>query len=255
MTSILIIQLLVNLLMTNSFHPRPAQPEAIVESRQLVVVTAKSWEAVDGELQCYERGSSGEAWRAVGELIPVAVGRNGLAWGAGLHEKAIESGPVKKEGDGKAPAGIFGLSSAFGYVAKDRAAGIKLPYTQAVATLECVDDPQSPYYNKILDRKSVNHPNWKSSEQMLRRDELYRWGVVVDHNAAREPGCGSCIFLHIWKGPGQGTAGCTAMERSKIEWLLSWLDPKKKPVLVQLPRAEFDRLGSVWKLPERIRKG
>ncbi len=230
-----------------------AQAKVLAQSRQLLVVTTKDWNAVDGQLLRYER-AAGQAWRPVGEKVPVVVGRNGLAWGRGLHGDpaglANASDPIKKEGDGRSPAGIFSLSSAFGYASREQAAKVKLPYVQATKTLECVDDSQSLNYNRVLERGSVAQPDWKSSEQMRRDDELYRWGVVVDHNAnPPQAGCGSCIFLHIWQGAGKGTAGCTAMESARIEALLSWLDPQKKPLIVQLPRAEFERFRDLWGLP------
>jgi len=222
---------------------------AIAASGQIVIVTTRDWNAVDGEMRRYERGSIDHKWKMGGEKIPIVVGRGGMAWGKGLHGDAIGDGPVKKEGDGRSPAGIFSLSSAFGYAPRQQAGEVKLPYEQAVATLECVDDPRSAHYNKVIDRAGVNNPDWKSSELMRRDDDQYRWGVVVDHNAKGEPGCGSCIFLHIWEAPGKGTAGCTAMEAAKMQDVLRWLDAKKRPVLVQLPQAEFERLRKAWGLP------
>lgn len=224
---------------------------AMTESRQLVLVTTGGWDAVDGEMKLYERDSIDDQWKAVGEKIPVVVGRNGMAWGIGLHGDAIGKGPVKQEGDGRSPAGVFDLSSAFGYAPREQAGEVKLPYVQAVATLECVDDPQSAHYNRIIDRASVENPDWKSSERMRRDDDQYQWGVVVDHNAKGEPGCGSCVFLHIWETPGKGTAGCTAMKAEKMLDVLRWLDAKKRPTLVQLPQTEFERLRKAWGLPNR----
>jgi len=221
---------------------------------QLILVTTRDWNAVGGELSRFERTAPGQAWRPVGEKTAVVVGRNGLAWGKGLHgdltRLAKPADPVKKEGDGRAPAGIFSLSSAFGYAPQAQAGNVKLPYVQATKTLECVDDPQSASYNRVLDRTSVAHPDWKSSEQMRRDDDLYRWGIVVDHNAGEpQAGCGSCIFLHIWQSAKKGTAGCTAMEPAKIEELLSWLDPQQKPLIVQLPQTEYKQLSDLWRLP------
>jgi D-alanyl-D-alanine dipeptidase len=115
--------------------------------------------------------------------------------------------------------------------------------------VECVDDASSKFYNRVLERSTVA-PDWNSSEHMLRPDGLYRWGVMIDHNA--EPvtaGVGSCIFLHIWMGPGQGTTGCTAMTQEHLEGVLAWLDPAKNPLLVQLPQAEYKKLRKQWKLP------
>lgn len=229
------------------------QAKLLAQSSQLLIVTTKDWNAVDGELLRYER-VAGQAWHLVGEKVAIVVGRNGLAWGKGLHGDvaglATASDPIKKEGDGRSPAGIFSLSSAFGYATREQAAKVKLPYVQATKTLECVDDSQSANYNRVLERGSVAQPDWNSSEQMRRDDELYRWGVVVDHNAnPPQAGCGSCIFLHLWQGAGKGTAGCTAMESARIEALLSWLDPQEKPLIVQLPRAEFEQFRKLWGLP------
>ena len=175
----------------------PAQkaPQSLTESRQLVLVVTPDWNAVDGRLWRYERGSAKEGWQQRGGGLPVVVGKKGLAWGRGLHEKQKSDGPIKKEGDGKSPAGIFRLSSAFGYAATNDAGAIKLPYTHLTGTIECVDDVKSEHYNTILDRRNINAPDWNSSEQMRLQKDYYRWGVVVDHNAAPiAKGGGSCIF-------------------------------------------------------------
>jgi L,D-peptidoglycan transpeptidase YkuD (ErfK/YbiS/YcfS/YnhG family) len=64
------------------------------------------------------------------------------------------------------------------------------------------------------------------------------------------PGNGSCIFLHIWRGPGQGTAGCTAMPEQNLKEIIHWLNSKSSAaLLVQLPRPEYDRLKPLWNLP------
>lgn len=225
----------------------------LAQSQQLILVTTKDWNAVDGELRSYERAPNGKSWQRKETAFVIAVGRNGMAWGKGLHgEPAVlsrQGDPIKKEGDGRAPAGVFNLSSAFGY-AQQQNAQVKLPYLQATAMSECVDDTRSAYYNRLVERNKIANPDWKSSEQMRRNDELYRLGVVVDHNTDKpEAGAGSCIFLHIWERAGKGTAGCTAMEPERMEKLLSWLDPKKNPVLVQLPQAAFERLRDSLGLP------
>jgi D-alanyl-D-alanine dipeptidase len=227
------------------------QPAALRESTQVLVVTTQDWNGVDGTLQMYERPQARKKWKAVGEPISIVVGKKGLGWGAGVetnYGRRATSDPVKKEGDGKSPAGIFRLSTAFGYAAKEPAAW-KMPYLNLTPTVECVDDARSKFYNRVLDRATVA-PDWSSSEQMLRADGLYRWGLVVDHNA--EPviaGSGSCIFLHIWMGPGVGTTGCTAMAQEQLEALLGRLDPARRPLLVQLPRPQYKKLRRHWKLP------
>jgi D-alanyl-D-alanine dipeptidase len=235
----------------DSIQTNSSLSESLAESRQLVLVTTSDWQVVDGEMRLYERDSIDGDWKMVGQKISVVVGRNGMAWGNGLHGGAIQEGPVKQEGDGCSPAGVFRLSSTFGYAPPDKAGDARLPYIQAIATLECVDDPQSAHYNRIVNRAGVENPDWKSSERMLRDDDQYRWGVVVDHNSECAPGCGSCVFMHIWEAPGKGTAGCSAMSSTSIERLLRWLDARKRPILVQLPQNEFERLREAWGLTMR----
>jgi D-alanyl-D-alanine dipeptidase len=235
------------------FAPAHGQePAALHASMQVLVVTTADWSAVDGVLQAYERPRAHKKWKAIGEPIAIVVGENGLGWGAGLASASDEksrtaSDPVKHEGDGKSPAGIFRLSTSFGYTA-EKEAGWKMPYVSLTPSVECVDDVSSKFYNRVLDRATVE-PDWNSSEHMLRPDELYRWGLVVDHNTDPvTPGAGSCIFLHIWTGPGQGTTGCTAMTQERLEGVLAWLDPAKNPLLVQLAQAQYKKLRKHWKL-------
>lgn len=229
------------------------KPAALRASTQILVVTTQDWNGVDGTLQTYERPQARKKWKAVGEPISVVVGKKGLGWGAGVAAareagRRGAGGPIKQEGDGKSPAGIFRLSTAFGYAAQGQP-GWKMPYLNLTSSVECVDDARSKFYNRVLDRASVS-PDWNSSEQMLRPDGLYRWGLVVDHNA--EPvtaGAGSCIFLHIWLGTGVGTTGCTAMAQEQLEGVLARLDPARRPLLVQLPRPQYKKLRRHWKLP------
>ena len=227
---------------------------ALRESTQVLVVTTQDWKGVVGTLQAYERPHARKRWKAVGDPIPVVVGKNGLGWGAGVAPddgRRVAGDPVKKEGDGKSPSGIFRLGTAFGYAAQGQP-GWKMPYVILTPSLECVDDARSKFYNLVVDRAAVA-VDWSSSEQMLRPDGLYRWGVVVDHNA--DPvtaGGGSCIFLHIWLGLGVGTTGCTAMAQEQLEALLARLDPARRPLLVQLPRPQYKKLRRHWKLPKLI---
>lgn len=224
--------------------------QSLKSVEQMLVVTTKDWTSVPGELRRFERPKASQPWREVGSHIPVVVGRGGLGWGRGLHPVDPASGPAKKEGDGKSPAGIFGLSAAFGLAEPEKVKGIKLPYLQLLSGIECVDDPASRHYNSIVDRARIAQPDWSSSEKMREIGAEYRLGIVVEHNTElREAGQGSCIFLHIWKGPERGTSGCTAMAGDKIELLLAWLDPDARPVLVQLPDTEYRRLKKDWSLP------
>ena len=216
---------------------------------QLVVVVTKGLTNVDGQLRCFERSKDGR-WKQHGKSIAIVVGRNGLALAAGTDLPVTDIPTrTKHEGDGCSPAGVLGLPTAFGYAPADQARWIKLPYIQCTDAVECVDDVKSTHYNQVLDSATVPSRDWNSSEHMHRKDVLYRWGVVVDHNPERKPGNGSCIFLHIWEGPHRGTTGCTAMDERDLKRVIAWLDPKARPLLVQFPEAEYQQLQKSWTLP------
>jgi D-alanyl-D-alanine dipeptidase len=125
-----------------------------------------------------------------------------------------------------------------------------MPYVTATDAYKCVDDSKSVHYNQMLFSSPAIRLDWSSAEEMHRRDSLYSLGVVVEHNPnGHEIGGGSCIFLHIWPGPDGNTSGCTAFASDEMNALLAWLDPDALPILVQLPRSEYDRLRSRWQLP------
>ncbi|PYJ07459.1 MAG: hypothetical protein DMF06_15620 [Verrucomicrobia bacterium] len=219
-------------------------------SGQCLVVLTKGWSSTSGEMRAFERvGTAPAKWVQQGPGIPVVVGKQGLAPGRGLVRLDFGGRPFKKEGDDRAPAGIFRLSSAFGYAPARSAAWVKLPYLALSKQIEGVDDPKSRYYNQLVNRSSVAKVDWRSSEQMRRDDVLYKWGIVVAHNSKRIPGAGSCIFLHIWKNSSTSTAGCTAMPESDVKRLLRWLSPAQDPILVQMPRANYRAIRARYGLP------
>ena len=119
----------------------PANPQQrLASSLQLIVVTTADWDAVEGALQRYGRREPGGPWKPVGGPVVVVVGKNGLGWDARL----VQTGgpgmrgpqdPVKKEGDGKSPAGVFGFGTAFGDAAQ-APSGWNLPYTPLTPTVE-----------------------------------------------------------------------------------------------------------------------
>jgi zinc D-Ala-D-Ala dipeptidase len=225
--------------------------QLLADSTQAVVVTTKDWNTFQGTAQLFERQNAKLDWTQRGESFPVVIGKNGLAWSEDVSY-LLDQKPekTKKEGDGKAPAGILDLTSTFGSIAKPEF--VKLPYTKLEESTECVDDTSSVSYNRIVDRFKIGNFDWDSSEKMLAVGAQYDLGVFVAHNSNPvKRGNGSCIFLHIWKDENSGTAGCTAMKRENLETILAWLDSTKKPVLIQFPEPEYKKLQSTWKLPKQ----
>jgi hypothetical protein len=229
------------LLLALAASPIPA------DSRQLVLAVTPGWDDAQGTVVLYERTAADSAWQRKDDLGSASFGGKGLAWGRGLHTGGLE-GPTKKEGDGRAPAGVFRLSAASGYC-PGPPPGARLPYRQSTATLRCVDDPASRHYNTWVEEGRVEK-DWASAEDMRRTDDLYRWTVWVGHNDnPPQAGAGSCIFLHLRASPSSTTAGCTAFDPGDMDRLLAWLDPKANPVLVQLPAPVLERLRKEWGLP------
>ena len=154
-------------------------------------------------------------WKTVLGPIPVVLGRSGIA---GFDRK--------REGDGMTPRGVFSLGPVFGYAVK---ADTRMKYRQATAEDAWIDDPASSRYNQWV--KGI--PAKESHEKLRRADDLYQLGVVVGYNT--DPviaGRGSAIFLHVWQGPAQPTAGCIAMTLADLERVVAWLDPVRNPQII-----------------------
>lgn len=221
---------------------------------QLVVVTSSGFDTWRAQLQRYARSAAG-GWQAVGETVPVVLGRAGYAWGDGVHGSgapAGRSGPVKREGDGRSPAGVFALGTVHGY-APEPPAGASLPYEQASDRKRCVDDPRAAQYNRIVEAE-LSGESWRSAERMLRDDGVYELALDIEHNRSPVvPGHGSCIFAHVWVDAHTPVAGCTGMALSELKTLLIWLKPGA--LWVALPVQEYQALRACWNLPSAPNQG
>jgi D-alanyl-D-alanine dipeptidase len=230
-------------------HPAPSISPAtlpLAGATQLVVVTTAGWDSTTGELTRFSRKDTRSSWRRVGETVPIVVGKTGLAWGVGFDRLA---GPRKFEGDGRSPAGVFPLDTAFGFSPPDSMHSVHLPYVQLTPTTECVDDTASVHYNTVVDRNTVPRVDWNSSEHM-RGVAQYQLGVIVGYNASPPVKArGSCIFFHIWAGPRSTTVGCTALDVKELERLVAWFDRRARPVVVQVPAAVYPLVQKEWDLP------
>jgi D-alanyl-D-alanine dipeptidase len=225
----------------------PPTPQSLANSKQLIVVTANDWNSPQGLLYRYQRENAQQAWQQIGQATPVVVGKNGMGWGVQLQNYNLP-GPAKKEGDNRTPTGIFSFGTAFGF-APTPVKDSKLTYTPLTATTVCVDDTSSPYYNQIINSANVPKNSWHSGEKM-RTVPGYHWGLMVNYNTTTPvPGKGSCIFMHVWKGPTEGTAGCVAMTPENIKQIVAWLNPNKNPFIVVLPKNEYVKLEKLWRLP------
>jgi L,D-peptidoglycan transpeptidase YkuD (ErfK/YbiS/YcfS/YnhG family) len=220
-------------------------------SMQMLLVTTENWNTTNGELQIYERPSTQSSWHKVGKIIPVVLGAKGMGWGIGLAPANLANVPEISEGSKKTPAGAFAIERAFG---KDSAKtlGAKLPYQQITPTLFCPDDPQSKFYNQVVDTKKVT-PDWHRAENMyqIMQQGFYTYAIPITHNYQQPtPGRGSCFFIHAYTDPNYLTQGCTAIDSKELKQIIVWLDIKKHPILVQLPATIFPEFKKRWQLPD-----
>lgn len=188
--------------------------KGVGKSEQVITVTADSKKSIKVTIQCFEKING--KWKKIYEM-PGVGGKNGFG--------------KKIAGDKKTPVGIFTIGTAFG---KYKNPGTKLPYRVTNSRDYWVGDRYSKYYNtwQVLPARG----RWKngSGEYMKRKDWLYDYGFVINYNYPKPvPGKGSGIFFHIWRKSIYGTAGCTAASKENVIKVLRWLNPKKKPLIIQ----------------------
>jgi len=199
--------------------------------RQIVLVTTQTWESSLGELRRYERETSGN-YRAVDDAIAVRIGTAGLGQGLGIAQaKDGRQAPTQKtEGDKRSPSGVFLFGTSFG-LKQAAIAGSSWPWRTVDDADRWVDDPKSSLYNTW--QRSA--PGVEAAYGTAERLSMYTLGLVVRHNDSPiTAGKGSAIFMHPWVNAEHGTTGCTAMDKTQLVKLLSWLDPRMDPVLVQV---------------------
>ena len=221
---------------------------ATTDSTQAVVGIASSWDSSHVAVSVYER--SGKAWHKVAGPWKGRLGKKGLAWGRGLHP--IPPGEqAKREGDWRAPAGVFAIGGAWGYDPTIRKHP-KLFYRQVTTRDLWVEDPDSPHYNRHLILEREPRAGWEKRAQMRQDDYPHSLKLFIAHNAPPRPvpGAGSAIFFHIWRNGGKTpTSGCTTLPESRLRTLIARLDPTRKPLYVLLPQSTYSQLRAGWHLP------
>ena len=130
----------------------------------------------------------------------------------------------KLEGDKKTPKGEFKLKYIL--YRKDRVIDLKTRLKKVIINkkLGWCDDPNSSYYNKI-----INYPYKHSSEKLWRKENVYDIIIVIDYNLNPiVKNKGSAIFLHIAKRKYKPTNGCIAVSKKNIKLIVSKINKKTK---------------------------
>ncbi len=181
---------------------------------QLVLVAA---EGATADIYCYDKNDDGlwELYDNTGH-IKGYVGRNGVS-------------TDKREGDGRAPAGLFSLGYAFGNNAKPETG---MMWQEVTKDTYWVDDPDSKYYNQWVE--GTADADWDSAEHLSASPKSYAYAVVVEYNTENTvPGKGSAVFLHCKNEP---TSGCVAAPQEEILRILKWLSEDRNPGMLIVAR-------------------
>jgi len=226
------------------------------DARQMVVCVAPDVSSSEGTLQLFHRDALG-LWHPDSKPWPVMFGRGGLAWGRGLHPP--QEGPQKTTGDHKNPAGLFKIGFVLGYAPALPPGAKNWPYHKVTDRDAWIDDPTLPSYNHLYTLpQNVPLPNWWEKERMHMDDAAYQWMVLIEHNYDDPmPNAGNSIFFHVRRGDHYRTAGCTTMKLEDIERIIKWLEPGSNAMLVELTRADYERVWNDWHLPsaDQVLKG
>ncbi len=191
---------------------RPSPAGAAPATAGIVVtVSTGSAAATHGLLQVWARQSNGTYRSAYG---PTAawVGSQGVG--------------AAREGLNRTPAGVFGLTEAFGTAANP---GTALPYRRVDGYDWWVSDTTSAYYNTYRRCAPGRCPfNERAGERLA--IPAYANATVINYN--RSPvvrGAGSAFFLHVSNN--RPTAGCVAIGGVHLQRVMRLLTPARRPVI------------------------
>ena len=138
--------------------------------------------------------------------LPVALGRGGI--------KAN-----KREGDGATPSGRFRPRQVWWRADRGGRQVGSLPTRRITRNDAWCEDPADRRYNR-----PIRLTPGQAGDRLWRTDHLYDILIELDHNTRpRVSGRGSAIFIHLARPGFAPTAGCIALGRRELRWLLGRL--------------------------------
>jgi L,D-peptidoglycan transpeptidase YkuD (ErfK/YbiS/YcfS/YnhG family) len=210
---------------------------------QLLTVSASTWSTTQATLKAWRRNTDGR-WRLAHGPVSVILGYNG--WVRANN---------RRQSTGTTPAGRFTLPYAFGRLSDP---GAHVRYRQFDRNDWWPYEPRDKATYNIWQWHKARTTNWRAdkSEHLWDFGAQYAYGIVVGFNqpsgvhystqrrqwVARhtaDTSRGGGIFLHV-RGDGP-TAGCVAMRRAQMRWLIRWLRPKAEPQIVMGPYSYITR--------------
>ncbi|HFD2040233.1 TPA: L,D-transpeptidase family protein [Clostridium perfringens] len=186
-------------------------------SNQIIVVTTNNMSTSYCNIEIYEKNDSGE-WNNI-DSITGRVGANGLAY----IENRVQS-------TNTTPAGVMSITGAFGVKNNP---GTKLDYIKVNNNMYWDLNSENSTYNRL-----INYNPGGDYEHLISYPRQYEYSLITDYNHNQVPNKGGAIFVHCL---GRGaTGGCVSMPREKMIEILKWIDPKKNPKILVIPKDDLD---------------
>jgi len=136
-------------------------------------------------------------------------------------------GNKKIEGDNITPKGNFKIIKI--YYRKDRLKKLssKFTLTEITKNMGWCDDPKSKKYNQL-----IKLPTKYSHEILYRRDSIYDLILVLNYNMKPTiKNKGSAIFIHVAKKNYKKTAGCIALRKFDLIYLVKKMKRNTKVII------------------------
>lgn len=136
-------------------------------------------------------------------------------------------GNKKIEGDNITPKGTFVIVKI--YYRSDRIKKISSKYKliKIIKTMGWCDDPKSRKYNQ-----PIKLPSKYSHEILYRRDDIYDLILVLNYNMKPTiKNKGSAIFIHVTKKNYKKTAGCIALKKADLLYLVKEIKKNTKVII------------------------
>ena len=139
---------------------------------------------------------------------------------AGIQKK-------EEEGDNITPKGKFNIIKIYYRSDRLKKLSSKFVLTKITKNMGWCDDPKSRKYNQ-----PIKLPTKYSHEILYRRDNIYDLILVLNYNM--KPiikNKGSAIFIHVAKNNYTKTAGCIALKKVDLIYLIKEINKNTKVII------------------------
>ena len=148
-----------------------------------------------------------------------------------LGKGGVLPAPLKREGDGASPIGVWPIRRVLYRADRLAAPQTALPLSAIAPDDGWCDAAEDPAYNR-----SVKLPYPASAERMAREDHVYDIVVILGHNDDPVvPGAGSAIFWHLAQPDWRPTEGCVAVDLDTMRAALAAAQPGDQLEIAALP--------------------